>query len=127
MTFGQKNGFTLVELLVSAYILLIGICGILSLFGNLMISTESAWETTVATSHAQYILEEMQNKKTLADIELIDWKKWVQDQNLTTLPQEELNVIFPAPASDPLEIQVIDQWQKNSRVSTINLRTQLTK
>ncbi len=123
----QNKSFTLVELLVAAYILLIGICGILALFVNTMTSTELAWDTTVATSHAQYILEEMQNKKTLADIQTVDWYQWAQEQKLNTLPQETFTVTYTDPTSDPLDIQVVDQWQRKSRTNNVTLRTKLTK
>ena len=127
MNLRQNQGFTLVELLVAAYILLIGICGILSLLSNSMLATESAWDTTVATTHAQYILEEMQNKNTLGDIQVVDWNAWAQNQNLSTLPQETFKVTFADPAADPLEIKVTDQWERKGRLNTITLRTKLTK
>ena len=127
MNLRQNYGFTLVELMVAAYILLIGICGILALITNSMVATEAAWDTTVATTHAQYILEEMQNKNTLGDVQRVDWNAWAQNQSLITLPQETLNVSFVDPTADPLEIKVTDQWQRKGRLNTITLRTKLTK
>ena len=123
----NTKGLTLVELLISAYILLIGICGILLLYVNIMSLTESSWDRTVATSHIESILEEMQNKKTLNNIILTDWNEWAQNQNLKTLPQESFKVIYTDTSSDPLEIQVINQWQRKSGYNSINIRTKLTK
>ena len=127
MNLNQKKGFTLVELLVTVYVLLIGICGILSLFVNSMISTQSAWDITAATTHAQNILEEMQSINNFNDIEITDWNQWAKKQNLNTLPQETFKVTYPVPLVDPLEIQVIDQWQREGRINSIILRTKLTK
>lgn len=127
MKIDQNYSFTLLELLVAAYILLIGICGILSLFTNSMLSTEEAWDITLATTHAQNILEEMQNKNTLSDIEGEDWSLWAQKQNLNTLPQEIFLITYGAPSADPLEITVVDQWQRKNRLNHVTLRTKLTK
>lgn len=127
MSLKHNHALTLVELLVTAYVLLIGICGILSLFANTMTSTESAWDTTVATSHAENILEEMQNKSTLAEIISTDWDLWARGQDLKTLPEETFKVTFTNPLAEPLDIQVIDQWQRKSGINSITLRTKLTK
>lgn len=127
MILKQNKGFTLVELLVTVYVLVIGICGILALLVNSMLSTQIAWDTTTATSHAQYILEEMESINTLSGIESTDWVLWAQKQNLNTLPQETFQVTYPNPLIDPLEIQVLDQWQREGRTNSITLRTKLTK
>jgi len=127
MTLKQNKGFTLVELLVAVYVLLIGICGILSLFINSMSSIQSSWDLTTATTHAQYILEEMQSINNLGEIELTDWSQWAQKQNLNTLPEETFNVTYSDPPNDPLDIQVVDQWQRKGRVNSVTLRTKLTK
>ncbi|MBF0504424.1 MAG: prepilin-type N-terminal cleavage/methylation domain-containing protein [Candidatus Omnitrophica bacterium] len=127
MPLKQIKGFTLVELLVTVYVLLIGICGILSLFVNSLLSTQSAWDITTATTHAQHILEEMQSINTLSGIQLTDWKQWSQKQNLNTLPNETLKVTYSDPPDDPLDIQVVDQWQREGRAHSITLRTKLTK
>ena len=127
MNLRNNLGFTLIELLVAAYILLVGICGILSLFTNSMMSTQSAWDITVATTHAQYILEEMQNKNTLQDILDVDWNAWAQEQKLNTLPDETFEITYNDLTADPLEIQVIDKWKRSSGITHITLRTKLTK
>ncbi len=46
---------------------------------------------------------------------------------LTALPEEKFKIIFSSPNDDPLDIQVIDEWQRKLRTNTINLRTKLTK
>jgi Tfp pilus assembly protein PilV len=121
----ENLSFTLVELLVAAYILLIGICGILALFANTMISSQSAWDMTVATSHAEHVLEEMQTKISLTEIQSIDWDEWAK--KLTTLSQEKIAITFEDPTSDPLDIKVTNTWQSKLRTNTVTLRTKLTK
>lgn len=127
MNLNKSIGFTLVELLVVAYILLVGICGILSLFVNTMTYTQSAWDLTTATSHAEHLLEEMQTRPTLGEIEAVDWNTWAQSQNLNTLPQETFTVTFKNLDNNPLDIQVVDQWQRNLRTSTVTLSTKMAK
>ncbi len=127
MNLKEKEGLTLIELLVAVYILLVGMGGILGIFINTMISAESSWDTTTATSHAQYILEEMQSKTTLAEIELIHWDRWAQEKKLITLPEEVIIVSYADPTADPLDIEVIDQWKRKLRTNKVTLRTKLTK
>ncbi len=127
MKLRPNEGFTLLELLIAAYILLIGICGILSLVTNTMLSSESAWDMTVATTHAQHILEEMQSKNNLLDITSTDWNVWAQKEKLNTLPKEHFRITFGDLSQDPLEIHVITQWERKGRINQITLNTKLTK
>ncbi len=127
MVLKSPKAFTLVEVLVCAYILLIGICGILLLYVNLMQATQSSWETTVAVSHAENVLEEMQNTQTLPDIIATDWDKWAKDKGLKTLPREKVLVVYANQMVDPLDIKVQVQWQSRAGANSITLETGLTK
>ena len=121
-----NKGFTLIEVLVSTYILLIGICSMLSIFVYFQSSAQSAWDKTLAISHAEHVLENMQTKAALSDIVPTDWRQWGKDQNLYTLPQETLKVTFRDPRGDPLNIQVLVQW-KRKRTNSTFIETQITK
>lgn len=123
----SDKGFTLAELLVSAYILLVGICGTFLLYIDCMNATQFAWDSTVAVTHAQYVLEEMQNKSDLFGIVGTDWNKWAEKQELKSLPGESFNVIFPDPQANPLSIQVRVQWQRKNAANSIALSTILTR
>lgn len=127
VNFKSNKGFTLAELMVAAYILLIGICGTLLLFISCMNSTQFAWDSTVATTHAQYILEEMQNETDLSAIISTDWDQWAKKQNLNTLPQETFQVLYANPLANPLDIQVHVQWQRKNATNKIALTTMLTR
>ena len=115
------------ELLIAAYILIIGISSTLLLNVNAMTSSQFAWDLTVATTHAENILEEMQLKETLADIMATDWAAWSQQQKLNTLPGETITVQVTDPDADPLDIEVAVEWQRKLRKSNIVLKTKLTK
>lgn len=123
----MNKGATLVELLVCAYILLIGICGSFLLTINLMKSARSSWDTTVAVTHAESVLEEMQNKPGLYDILNTNWEEWARSKKLITLPQERISVKYADPLNDPLDIMIAVQWQKDKEAGTISLQTMLTK
>ena len=126
-SFKQSTGFTLVELLLAVFILSTSIVGILLLFSQSMLSTEYAWDKTVATSHAENILEEMQLKESLSEITNGDWNNWVRAQGLDTLPGESIDVLFANPAADPLDIQVTVNWVRKKRNAQVILRTKMTK
>ena len=123
----QNKGFTLVELLLAVFILSVGIVGILLLFSQSILSTEYAWDKTVAVSHAEGVLEAMQLKDSLSEITLTDWKNWAENQGFNTLPGESLTVNFINPSVDPLEIQVTVNWIRKQRKGQVTLKTQMTK
>jgi prepilin-type N-terminal cleavage/methylation domain-containing protein len=123
----NNKGFTLVEVMIAAYILLIGICGTLLFYVNSLNSSQFAWDSTVATTHAQYILEEMQNETDLSSIISTDWDAWAKTQNLNTLPGESFQVLYADPSANPLAIQIIDQWQRKNSPNKISLATILTR
>jgi prepilin-type N-terminal cleavage/methylation domain-containing protein len=123
----NHTGFTLLELLIAAYILTIGISSTLLLNVNAMTSSQYAWDLTVATSHAEHIFEEMQVKENLADITATDWTAWAAKQQILTLPGEKIDVQYEDPTGDPLNIKLSLAWQRNLRKSDITLITGLTK
>ena len=128
MKFVSNNkGFTLLELLIAAYILVVGIGSMLLLSVNAMTSSRLAWDMTMATSHAEHILEDMQVRDTLTDIVHTDWIAWAAQQQLNTLPEEKIAVNFNDAAADPLDVEVTVHWQRRSKDSSISLHTRLTK
>jgi len=127
MRFTSKIGFTLVELLIAVLVLAGAISGILMLFTTSMISSQQAWDTTVATSHGEHVLEEMQARDSLDSILTVNWRRWVEEQRLNTLPNEVIEVTFADPESDPLDIQVQVDWVRKSRMRNITFNTKMTK
>jgi prepilin-type N-terminal cleavage/methylation domain-containing protein len=123
----HNRGFTLVELLISVMILAGAISGVLLLFSASMASSEFAWDTTVATSHAEHILEEMQSRDSLAAILSADWKSWTAGQGMDTLPGETVGIHFADKASNPLDVQVTVNWLRKSRSNELTLKTKIAK
>lgn len=127
MIIKSNLGFTLVEVLMAVLILAGAIGGALLLCVTSMVSSELAWDTTVATSHAEHILEEMQDRDSVAEIVSVNWKGWAQGQGLTSLPEERIDVAFNDPKNTPLGIGVTVNWKRKLREHHITLNTELAK
>jgi prepilin-type N-terminal cleavage/methylation domain-containing protein len=127
MRFKQKKGFTLVELLIAVFILSGAISGVLLLYTNSIVSSQQAWDTTVATSHGEHVLEEMLARDTLDSVLAVNWEGWVVGQRLNTLPDEVIKVTFADPDSDPLEVEVRIDWLRKSRIHNVTLNSKITK
>ncbi|MFC1510626.1 prepilin-type N-terminal cleavage/methylation domain-containing protein [Candidatus Omnitrophota bacterium] len=123
----HKQGFTLIELLLAVFILSFGIAGILQLFSQSIISSNTAWDLTVASSHAEILFEEMQSRKTINSILVEDWVAWGNRNDLTTLPQEKISVEMNNPQIDPLAVNVIVEWERNRRAQKAQFQTRFTK
>lgn len=123
----SKSGITLIEVMVSMFILTFAILGALSYFTTAAAATQLAGEMTIATSHAEHILEDMRARSTLADITSADWGAYVTDNNLDTLDNESITVTFADAGADPLNITVAVNWDTATRTHNISLTTEMTK
>ena len=122
-----KRGLTLAELLLTVFVLSVGILSTLMFFTTVMQSTQYASDITEATSHAEYIFEEMRTRATLANITATDWPAWAASQGFVTLPSEAIGVNIVNPLADPLVIHITVSWVRNSRQNNIVLSTEITK
>ncbi len=123
----KHGGFTLLEVLIATFVLVLGIVSTFLFFTNAMTSTQYAADVTTATSHAEYVFEEMKTRAALSDITNTNWTTWAQNENLNTLPQESIVVQIADAQGDPLDIQLAVNWTRKSRQNNVNLRTQMTK
>lgn len=123
----NKKAFTLVEIMVTVFILTVGIVGVLLYFTTGLRSTEVARDLTVATTHGEYVLEEMYVRPTLLNITGSDWDTWRTQAGLNTLPSETITVAYADPSADPLHVDVTVGWIRKSRASQVILTTELTK
>jgi len=125
--FKNKRGLTFIEILVTVMILAGAIGGTLMLLSASMFSSQYAWDTTVATSHAQHILEEMQLRESSLDIVYTNWDQWLKEDEMDLLPQEEIVVDIVDENSVPLDITVNVNWKRSKRKGTVALTTQMSK
>ncbi len=127
MSFKRNKGFTFVELLIAVLILSITIGGVLLLYVTSMISSQLAWDTTVATSHAEYVLEEAQRSDSIGSILVMNWEGWADAQGLNTLPDETIDIIFAEPGSNLLDMEVTVNWTRKMREHGVTLVTKVAK
>jgi len=122
-----KKGLSLAELLISVFVLSIGILSVLLFYTNTITSVQYARDMTMATTHGEYIFEEMQTRSSLANITATDWVAWGEGAGLNTLPSESIDVDFVDTTADPLDITTTINWIRNERASSISLTTHITK
>ena len=132
-----KSGFTLSELLLAAAILVFVLAGLLALFANCLILNETNRNLTVATSHAQYIMEEIKDAAELDFAQLEsrinngDWdlnasQIQAAPYNLTALSNETIDTNVTQQDNDPdlLIVSVIVQWNdRGQRPRSAQLET----
>ncbi|MCK5014311.1 MAG: prepilin-type N-terminal cleavage/methylation domain-containing protein [Candidatus Omnitrophica bacterium] len=123
----NNKGFTFVELLIAVFILAVAIGGVLLLYVTSMISSQLAWDMTVATSHAEYVLEEAQRSDSIGSILVMNWEEWAVDQGLNTLPGETIDIIFSEPSSNLLDMQVTVNWTRKLRSHGVTFITKVAK
>ena len=101
--FWSLTGFTLSELLLAAAILVFVLAGLLALFLNCSVLNEANRNLTVATSHAQYVMEEIKNESGLANIKnkINTEGTWdvntIINKGLQALPSESIAICCCSP------------------------------
>jgi len=123
----DRRSFTLVETLIGVSILSVGVLIALMFFVRANLSTQLAQDMTVATTHGDFLLEEMYAQSSLGDIVDRDWRQWAAQAGLNTLPEEEIAIVFGDPQQVPLVITVTVSWQRKGRPHKISLTTELIK
>ena len=115
-----RAGFTLSELLLAAAILVFVLAGLLVLFLNCVILNEANRNLTIATAHAQYIMEQIKDTADTGFANLennINTGSWDLDAseiesapyNFTALDNEGIDTSVTQ-SGNPLGISVAVQW-----------------
>ena len=123
---GQK-GLTLVEILLTVFVLSVGILSSLLYFTTVSASNELAKEVTIASNHGEYVFEEMRLRPSLSDITSTDWSAWAISEVLATLPGESITVTYLDSSADPLQATAVVSWQARTGTKTVTFLTELTK
>lgn len=125
-----KNAFTLVELLLVVGLLVFAVSASLMLFANCILMNEHNRSLTIATSHAQYVMEEIKNQNFSvieSGINNGDWD-WgpseITARGLDTLDSETIDTNETGTASDLLNVIVAVNWQsRGGRANNMTLET----
>lgn len=109
-------GFTLAEVILAAAILAFALTGLLALFISCMLLNESSRNRSLATAHAQFVLEEIKNTNfdvIETDINAGNWN-WneaeIENKNLPVLKSEAIETAVSV-SGDPLEVLATVSWQ----------------
>ena len=116
----RKNGFSLVELMISAAILVAAILPIFMLFCYYLIAMEISRNTTIAVSDAAFIIEDIRGTDpfTLNNV-VIAYPNGVDRASLIgpqKLKDETVRVFYQNPAADPLVITVQVDWKDQVKI-----------
>ena len=114
----KRAGFTLAEVILAAAILAFALTGLLALFISCMLLNESSRNRSLATAHAQFVLEEIKNTNfdlIETDINAGSWywnEAEIEGKNLPVLKSELIKTTVTVPISgDPVEVLVKVEWQ----------------
>jgi prepilin-type N-terminal cleavage/methylation domain-containing protein len=115
----SDKGFTLPELLLAAIILALVLSGLLMLFINCIFLNESNRNLTTATTHAEYIMEQIRGAGFIGLEDRIGANEWdlnaVEIQsppyNLTPLTNETITTTAVLPSGNPFGVSVKVNWR----------------
>lgn len=127
----DKNGFTLIEVLISTFIITIGLVGVLLFLTNAMAMTALSRDMGIATTHGELVLEEMNTKTSLGEIEDNDWDAFwgdfVTNNAVELLTNETITTAFQYPYPDLLTATVTVAWETKARDHTISFSTEFKR
>lgn len=122
------------EIMVAVGVLAVTLVGLLALFVNCLFLNEASRNLTFASSHAQYVLEDVRNSafadftslKTAINNGNWDWDSGeINAKGLIALKNEQIDT--QASDTNPLQVTVLVTW-KNNRGQDVNtsLNTKIT-
>ncbi|MGE5197462.1 MAG: type IV pilus modification PilV family protein [Deltaproteobacteria bacterium] len=122
----NKNlGFTLSELMVSAAILSFVFAALLLFFINSIFLNEANRKLTIATTHAQYALEEMKNTNFSSLASTTWYASTISGKGLTPLPNE--SIMITVTGTEPKDIVATVRWAYRGTYPSIALETLITE
>ena len=114
------KGFSLIELMISAAILVTVIVPVVVLFYNYLVVMESTRNTTVAVSDAAFILESMRSTDPFTISNVLGAYPPASDVSgkigPTKLKNETVIVSYQDTSADPLVVTVQVSWQDQVKV-----------
>lgn len=113
----NSAAFTLVEVLISVFLLAVGAMASLLFISKAISATVLSSDLTIATTHAEYVLEEMNQKTTLAAIQAVNWTSWAQTQGLMNIPSEVVTVSYNNVGGAVLWVTVDVAWNRDGRTN----------
>jgi prepilin-type N-terminal cleavage/methylation domain-containing protein len=127
----RRKGFTLTELLISLFVIAIGLLGMVLGNTHVQQGSESAHERMVATQDAHRVIELMRNTSAngnFPDNVATSFPNGRAVAGFNNLNSEQVVVTYADPEADPLNITVTTTWRERGvRIVSTQLRTLMTK
>lgn len=137
----KKSGFTLVELMVSTFILAVGMVALLGTFLSGLILVETGRSRVVAAADARAVFEEMRRVSSGGMVAVTNpttpWPAWARGQGLTTLDTEGIATEFWVPGTTQwvdlrnppavVQVVVIVSWGERGRKRSARFMQVMTK
>jgi prepilin-type N-terminal cleavage/methylation domain-containing protein len=117
----SSSGFTLMELMVTAAILVVGVTGLLGAIINASILSQASHSKVVAVNDAQYVLEK------LVDGTYADLSSHTED-NFTGLNLNNESVFVSVSESSGIKTATVYvNWNEREKTRSFNLTTQIAQ
>jgi len=108
----NKNGFTLIEVLVASIIMAMLALAILGLLATCQFNISQGRSVIIATGHMQILIEAMRAQNNPEDVVNTNWSVYVEDNNLNTLRDETFTITYPNGGdATPLTILIRVNWK----------------
>lgn len=124
------QGFTLVEVVITAAIFAVAAVALMAGFLSGLMLVESGRTMATASADARTVLEEMrrQSGSGLNAVTQVNWPTWARTTGaLTSLENERVSVSYRNPAADPLEATVTVNWTERNRARSATFTGLVTR
>lgn len=109
----RRNGFTLVEILVAVFILVVGILGVISVATTVINGNAFGKRITTATALAQEKMEELKNMAYASVVNGSDTQESIYTRTWTVTTDS------PAAGMKTIEVAVTFPWESTTRNVTL--------
>lgn len=135
-----RAGFTLMELMIGAAILVTAIVSLLATYITTAALIESSRNTTTALNDASRAIEQIRNNAlvSFSSVTLTNWTTWAAGNGADTLTDEQLSVCYynlsgtllfcstGTTSANPIEVRVTVNWTERNRARSEQVVTLVT-
>lgn len=128
---GEQEGFTLIEILFAAGVVLLLVVGFLGAMTSMRYANEAAYQRTMALQDANQVIEQMRNTAatgTFPSNVTSAYPSGGTVSGFTSLTNETVTVSYASATANPLDVTVTVSYSENGRRTvTASLRTYMTQ